>query len=138
MRKKENIDELLKAPTVNRYLDDTIKQATAKIRKKKIEQDKKKCILYCLPKLNHYGSAPDATYEVIELLEGICEDSLNDRELIHNMRVLFQHYEHFDAHEGEASECKNKLQQIEIKYNPHSPHSQSEVSHFREQMEGPY
>lgn len=138
MRKQTNIDEMLKAPTVNRYLEEVTNQATAKIRKKKIVQDKKKCILYCIPKLKHYAAAPDATDEVLELLEGICDESLNEIEVIRNMRVLFQHYEFFDAHKGEASKCKNILQKIEVKYKPHSPHSQSEVSHFREQMEGFY
>ncbi|MFH0831593.1 MAG: hypothetical protein V1886_01885 [archaeon] len=137
---KDNMKEMLKASTNKRYLEDIINQASLKVRKAEIEQDKKEVFIESIPAIRHYGYAHDATDEVLEFLEGICSGAYNlsGTHWIHDASILMEHYEHLDAEDGEASERRKKLQNIERKYTPHSAHSQSEVSHFREGMKGSY
>lgn len=141
-QKEEHMDEMLKAATNKRYLEDIAKQALFAVKKSKIQQDKKDCFKEALPAMVRYGSAYDARDEVLAYLEGICRGSYNlsGMHWIHDGSILFQHYEHFDAESGEASKCRKNFQFIEIKYNPSakSAHSQAEVSHFRESIEGFY
>lgn len=140
MVEHEYMKEMLKSATNKRYLEEIISQASLKVRKAKIEQDKKDVFFSSIPAIRHYGYEHDATDEVLHFLEGICSEaySLSGTHWIHDAGILMEHYEHLDAEDGEASECKKKLQKVEMKYTPHSAHSQSEVSHFKEGMESPY
>lgn len=140
MRKKENIKEEENSPTIDKYLTDTIEHVKTKVKKSDIEQDKKKCILYCIPAIRNYGLHADARDGVLKFLEDILGEAvdLHKKDCFNKIYSLLGNYEFFDAHEGEASECKKKVQEIMIKYFPDSVHSIGNVSHFRESMEGFY
>jgi hypothetical protein len=75
MNSKEHEREMLKAATNKRYLEDLVKQARIKIKKSKIEDDKKELFIDSLSALRNYGSLHDATDEVLSYLEGICDGS---------------------------------------------------------------
>lgn len=138
MRKPENIKEEQNASTLDKYLIDVIKDVKTEVEKSDIEQDKKDCILKCLPAIRNYGLHADARDGVLEFLESILGKTLDlhGKECFNKMYNLFGEYEFFDAHEGEAYKCRSRVKQILLKYNLHSSHSQSEVSHFQEGMEG--
>lgn len=140
MRKKENIKEEQSAPTLDKYLIETIEHVKIKVKKSGIEQDKRECILECLPAIRNYGLHADSRDGVLEFLENILDETLDlhKKDCFNKMYSLFSEYEFFDAHEGEAYKCKSKVKQILLRYYPSSAHSQSEVSHFREGMEGIY
>jgi exopolysaccharide biosynthesis predicted pyruvyltransferase EpsI len=143
MRKKEHIHEMMRAATIDQYLKDTVKQVRGKINKTKIEQDKKECFFECLPSIRNYGSRADARDGVLEFLEDILDGTLDLHETrcLNRMYSLLQEYEYFDAGGGEASQCKDKVKKIILKYCKNesiSPHSLPSVMHFREQMEGFY
>jgi hypothetical protein len=146
MRKQEHLEEMLKASTNQKYLGDIAKQAALKFSKIKLEQDKKDFFLNSLQALVNYGSAPDAADEVLEFLENVCDSTynLNDICWIHDEKVLFGHYEHFDAQDGEATHYKNKALELENKYSKSikrketSAHSLASVAYFREQIDGLY
>lgn len=140
MRKQEHIKEEQNSPTLDKYLMDVINDVKTAVNKSDIEKDKKECILECLPAIRNYGLHPDARDGVLEFLENILDKplDLHGKDCFNKMYTLFGEYEFFDAHEGEASKCRSKVKQIILKYNPHSSHSQTEVSHFKEGMEGIY
>lgn len=160
MRKQEHVWEMQKAATMNRYLEDIAKQAMTKVRKEKLQKEIKECLLYCFPKIRNYAAdlkyGAAAADEVREFFEKVCDGTYNfDNaqniiECVHHAKVLSQHYEHFDAEGGEATKATQKAESLETKLKAdyagkqgqkrkeNSPHSLSEVSHFREQMEGFY
>lgn len=158
MRKQEHIWEMQKAATINRYLEDITKQTLIRVRKENLEQDIKKCLLYCFPKLKNYASdsvyGPAALDEVLEFFENVCDGTykLNTAEgiinCIHDTGVLLQHYEHSDAEEGEATKCKNMVGTLEARLKTKypneqkpksiSPHSLDSLLHFKQEMQGLY